>query len=157
MNTLTSRTCKPGWRLTSLARAGPYCLPTASLDQLALSTSVTSAIKGNWFPVQDHATYSFHFPHMSSAGTYWINVWWPSNLHRNCIKAKWACSDLLALTGLWQVHSPEWTSSNETYLLLEMMGTLHPLIWFSSVSETSICSGRRGTQTVISKGALRCW
>ena len=107
--------------------------------------------------VSDIGSCNVQFLFPSSAWAYWINVWWPSNLCRNCIKAKWACSDPLALTGLWQVHSPEWTSSNETYLLLEMMGTLHPLIWFSSVSETSICSGRRGTQTVISKGALRCW
>lgn len=43
------------------------------------------------------------------------------------------------------------------HLLLDATGILQPLIWLSSVSEISICSGRRGTQTVISTWEVKCW
>lgn len=42
------------------------------------------------------------------------------------------------------------------HLLLVMIGTLQPLTWLSSVSDTSICRGSFGTQTVSCSWAERC-
>lgn len=47
--------------------------------------------------------------------------------------------------------------ATQTHLLLETTGTRQPFIWLSSVSEMSIWRGKRGTQTVICRGALRYW
>lgn len=42
------------------------------------------------------------------------------------------------------------------YLLLVMIGTLHPFTWLSSVSDTSIWRGSFGTQTVSCSWADKC-
>lgn len=44
-----------------------------------------------------------------------------------------------------------------SHLLLGATGTLHPLIWLSSVSEISICRGSLGAQTVTVNWEVKCW
>lgn len=64
------------------------------------------------------------------------------------------------------VHQGPYMSADQTtipclhyvlglYLRSERIGTLHPFTWLRRTSESSMCRGSLGTQTVISRGALR--